>query len=278
MTVYVIDTGIRITHKDFGGRATLRLGLRRRRQDGRDGNGHGTHVAGTVAGTALRRRQEGQGRRRPRPRRRGRRHDRAGHRGHRLGHPAREEARRRQPQPGRPAQRPAGRGRPHLDRVRGDLHGRGRATTGARPACTPRPTSRRRSPSARPTDGRPGRLLELRTRPSTCSPRASRSPRRRTRATPAGRPTPVRRWRRRTRRARPRCTWPTIRRPRPAQVAKALVDAGDVREGVRPGARFTGQTPAGAALLGALAVDGPVRDRPMSSANGAGLVCRHTRE
>ena len=47
---YVIDTGIRTTHADFGGRATSGF-------DAIDGgpaddcNGHGTHVAGTIGGT-----------------------------------------------------------------------------------------------------------------------------------------------------------------------------------------------------------------------------------
>ena len=45
---YVIDTGIRITHADFGGRATTDYDLY---NDGNlDCNGHGTHVAGTIGG------------------------------------------------------------------------------------------------------------------------------------------------------------------------------------------------------------------------------------
>ncbi|MCS7219587.1 MAG: S8 family peptidase [Thermus sp.] len=49
VNVYVIDTGIRTTHADFGGRAFVAydaLG-----GNGQDCNGHGTHVAGTVGGT-----------------------------------------------------------------------------------------------------------------------------------------------------------------------------------------------------------------------------------
>ncbi|MEV8035611.1 S8 family peptidase [Streptomyces sp. NPDC086182] len=51
VTVYVIDTGIRITHKDFGGRASYGWDFVDNDRTAQDGNGHGTHVAGTVAGT-----------------------------------------------------------------------------------------------------------------------------------------------------------------------------------------------------------------------------------
>lgn len=50
-TVYVIDTGIRISHKDFGGRATYGWDFVGGDGSAGDGNGHGTHVAATVAGT-----------------------------------------------------------------------------------------------------------------------------------------------------------------------------------------------------------------------------------
>ncbi|MDH6219509.1 S8 family peptidase [Streptomyces pseudovenezuelae] len=50
VTVYVIDTGIRITHKDFGGRASYGWDFVGNDRTAGDGNGHGTHVAGTIAG------------------------------------------------------------------------------------------------------------------------------------------------------------------------------------------------------------------------------------
>lgn len=50
VTVYVIDTGIRISHKDFGGRASHGWDFVGNDRTASDGNGHGTHVAGTIAG------------------------------------------------------------------------------------------------------------------------------------------------------------------------------------------------------------------------------------
>ncbi|MFE7748528.1 S8 family peptidase [Streptomyces sp. NPDC057428] len=52
VTAYVIDTGVRITHSDFEGRATSGFDAVDNDEDADDGNGHGTHVAGTVAGAA----------------------------------------------------------------------------------------------------------------------------------------------------------------------------------------------------------------------------------
>ena len=49
--VYIIDTGIRTTHTDFGGRASVAYDNVGDGQNGNDCNGHGTHVAGIVGGT-----------------------------------------------------------------------------------------------------------------------------------------------------------------------------------------------------------------------------------
>lgn len=50
---YIIDTGIRTTHQDFGGRAVAGFDAVTPGGTAADGNGHGTHVAGTVGGTTF---------------------------------------------------------------------------------------------------------------------------------------------------------------------------------------------------------------------------------
>ncbi|WP_455358670.1 S8 family serine peptidase [Streptomyces sp. SYSU K21746] len=52
VTAYVIDTGVRISHSDFGGRASYGYDAIDNDNTAQDGHGHGTHVAGTVAGNA----------------------------------------------------------------------------------------------------------------------------------------------------------------------------------------------------------------------------------
>jgi len=48
---YIIDSGIRYNHSDFGGRVSTSIFFDAFGGDGSDGNGHGTHVAGTVGGS-----------------------------------------------------------------------------------------------------------------------------------------------------------------------------------------------------------------------------------
>ncbi|QFZ17986.1 S8 family peptidase [Saccharothrix syringae] len=51
VNVYVIDTGVRISHTTFGGRARNGYDAVENDSVAQDGNGHGTHVAGTIAGS-----------------------------------------------------------------------------------------------------------------------------------------------------------------------------------------------------------------------------------
>ncbi len=51
VNAYIIDTGIRRTHTQFGGRAYIGYDAVGDGRNGADCNGHGTHVAGTVGGS-----------------------------------------------------------------------------------------------------------------------------------------------------------------------------------------------------------------------------------
>src|SRR5262249_35328682 len=50
---YIIDTGIRFTHTEFGGRAVAGSDLVAPGGTGADAHGHGTHVAGTLGGATF---------------------------------------------------------------------------------------------------------------------------------------------------------------------------------------------------------------------------------
>ncbi|MFP3987150.1 S8 family peptidase [Streptomyces sp. E11-3] len=50
VTAYVLDTGVRIGHHEFGGRAAYGTDTVDGDDVAQDGNGHGTHVAGIIAG------------------------------------------------------------------------------------------------------------------------------------------------------------------------------------------------------------------------------------
>jgi subtilisin family serine protease len=53
VNVYIIDTGIRRTHTQFGGRAFVGFDAIGDGQNTNDCNGHGTHVSGTVGGSTF---------------------------------------------------------------------------------------------------------------------------------------------------------------------------------------------------------------------------------
>jgi subtilisin family serine protease len=53
VTAFVIDTGVRATHQDFGGRVAAGFSAVADGRGTSDCNGHGTHVAGTIGGTAF---------------------------------------------------------------------------------------------------------------------------------------------------------------------------------------------------------------------------------
>jgi subtilisin family serine protease len=51
ITAYVLDSGIRISHQEFGGRASNGWDFIEKDPVANDCNGHGTHVAGTIGGS-----------------------------------------------------------------------------------------------------------------------------------------------------------------------------------------------------------------------------------
>ncbi|MFK0292229.1 S8 family peptidase [Streptomyces sp. NPDC090442] len=52
VTAYVIDTGVRVSHREFGGRAANGYDAIDNDNVAQDGNGHGTHVAANIAGSS----------------------------------------------------------------------------------------------------------------------------------------------------------------------------------------------------------------------------------
>jgi aqualysin 1 len=52
VTIYILDTGIRMSHQEFGGRAVSGYDFIDSDADASDCHGHGTHVAGTAGGSA----------------------------------------------------------------------------------------------------------------------------------------------------------------------------------------------------------------------------------
>jgi subtilisin family serine protease len=51
VTAYVVDSGVRVSHKDFAGRAVNGSDIVDGDKTAQDGANHGTHVSGTIAGT-----------------------------------------------------------------------------------------------------------------------------------------------------------------------------------------------------------------------------------
>ena len=121
VNVYVIDTGIYAAHKDFGDRASVGTDTVGDGQNGVDCMGHGSHVAGTIAGTTYGLAKGAQGVRRPGARLHGLRLDRVRGGRHRVGDQEREEARGGEHEPGRRRRRRAGRGGEGVGRLRRHL-------------------------------------------------------------------------------------------------------------------------------------------------------------
>ena len=66
MTVGVVDTGVQADHEDLAGQVIGGYDFISRDSVAQDGNGHGTHVAGTIAALATTTRASSASRRRPR--------------------------------------------------------------------------------------------------------------------------------------------------------------------------------------------------------------------
>lgn len=207
VTAYVIDTGIRTTHQDFGGRASSGWDFVDNDATAQDGQGHGTHVAGTIAGTTY-----GVAKK-------------ANVVGVRVldneGSGTTAQVIAGIDWVTKNAQKPAvanmslgGFANAQLDAAVRNSIASGvtyavAAGNDGLPASLYSPTgSRRRSRSARATRRTRGRVSRTGAAGSICSHPAWTSPPRRTRATPRTPPSPVRRWRRPIPRARRRSTWP----------------------------------------------------------------------
>ena len=185
VTAYILDTGVRLTHSEFGGRARSGYDFIDKDSDASDCQGHGTHVAGTVAGATygvakhakivavrvlgLRRQRQLLG----------------DHRRRRLGHQERRQAGRGQHEPRRRGQRLAGHRREELHRLRRHLRGGRRQRQQGRLHRLPGPHCPRRSPSAPPTPPTPAPRTPTTAPASTSSPPARTSSRRPRTATPA---------------------------------------------------------------------------------------------
>ena len=240
VTAYIIDTGIRTTHAQFGGRARLRLRRdrrRRRRRLQRPRHARRRHRRRLD----LRRRQGRQPRRRARARLRRQRHELRRHRRHRLGdrQPRGRRAGRREHEPRRRRLAPRSTRRcatrsptasptpspPATSNANACNYSPARAAERAdRRRDDHRPTPARRSPTSAPA--------------WTSSRRARASPRPGTRPTRRRTRSAARRWPRRTSPARPRSYLQGTPTALPATVNAAIVNGATPDKVTSPGHRL----------------------------------------